>query len=126
IIRALASAFKWILGLSLLLELWVVLVLRHPLLPNFADLPSEDIDPHWYWVRGNLFDDGRIQGIVGNSNMLAMLCVLALIVLGVRLVAFSRWRTTTALWIVLALYLLWRASSATAYLSAAAVVVALA
>ena len=36
IVRALSSAFKWILGLSLLLEAWVALVLRHPLVPNFA------------------------------------------------------------------------------------------
>ena len=40
IVRALSSAFKWILGLSLLIELWVSLVIHRPLLPNFADLPD--------------------------------------------------------------------------------------
>lgn len=56
IVRALSSAFKWILGLSLALELWVSLVLHGPLLPNFADIPTGKIDPQWYWVRDNLFD----------------------------------------------------------------------
>ncbi|MCR2260273.1 hypothetical protein NSX25_23855, partial [Salmonella enterica] len=72
IVRALSSAFKWILGLSLAIELWVSLVLHGPLLPNFATLPDGKIDPQWYWVRDNLFDGGRIQGIVGNANLLAM------------------------------------------------------
>ena len=126
IIRALATAFKWIVGLSLAIELWVAAVLRHPLMPNSADFPAGEIDPHWYWVRGNLFDGGRIQGIVGNSNMLAILCLLALITLGIRFAAQVRWRATTAVWFIAAAFLLWRASSATAYLCTAAVAIVLA
>ena len=80
IVRALSSALKWILGLSLLLELWVALVMRHPLLPFFSDLPAGKPDPHWYWVRGDLFDGGRLQGIVGNSNTLGILCAFAIVV----------------------------------------------
>src|SRR6478609_10063795 len=51
IVRALSSAFKWILGLSLALELWVSLVLHGPLLPNFQTFPDGKLDPQWYWVR---------------------------------------------------------------------------
>lgn len=126
IARALASTFKWILGLSVALELWVAVVLQKPLLPNFAELPAGPIDPHWYWVRGNLFDGNRIQGIVGNSNLLAILCLLAIVVFAIRLAARSRWRVTLALWIALACYLMYRADSATAYLCAVAAAVVLA
>lgn len=90
IVRSLASAFKWIVGLSLALEVWVSVVLRHPLLPNFLDPPDGDIDPHWYWVRDNLLDGGRVQGIVGNSNMLAIICLFAIITFGVRIALGAR------------------------------------
>ena len=126
IVRALSSAFKWILGLSLAIELWVSLVLHGPLLPNFATLPDGKIDPQWYWVRDNLFDGGRIQGIVGNANLLAMISLFALITFGVLFAARARWRTTLALWMLLAVYFLFRTSSATALACAAAVVVTLA
>ncbi|MEV4666883.1 O-antigen ligase family protein [Microbacterium sp. LWO12-1.2] len=125
IIRALSSAFKWILGLSLALELWVSLVLHGPLLPNFLTLPDGKIDPQWYWVRDNLFDGGRIQGIVGNANLLAIISLFAIITFGVLFAARARWRTTLALWILLAAYFLLRTSSATAFVCAAAVVVVL-
>ncbi|MGW8484245.1 O-antigen ligase family protein [Microbacterium sp. NPDC055903] len=120
IIRALASAFKWILGLSLAFELWAVLVVHGPILPNFVTLPAGDIDPQWYWVRANLFDGGRLQGIVGNANLLAFIALFALVAFGVRLAAGARWRTTLALWMLLAAFFLIRASSATAYICAMA------
>lgn len=125
IVRSLASAFKWILGLSLALELWVSLVLRSPLLPNFLTPPDGDIDPQWYWVRDNLFDGGRIQGLVGNSNLLAIVALFAIVTFGVRFAERARWRTTLVLWMLLAAYLMVRASSATAYVSAFAAVVVL-
>ncbi|MFT4157043.1 MAG: O-antigen ligase family protein [Microbacterium sp.] len=126
IVRALASAFKWILGLSLALELWVTLVLQHPLLPNFLALPPGDIDPQWYWVRNNLFDGGRLQGIVGNANLLGIISLFAIITFGVLYAARVRWRTTLALWTLLAAYFLFRAGSATAYVCLAATAVVLA
>ena len=126
IVRALSSAFKWILGLSLAIELWVSLVLHGPLLPNFLTLPDGKIDPQWYWVRDNLFDGGRIQGIVGNANLLAIISLFAIITFGVLFAAKARWRTTLALWMLLAAYFLFRTASATALVCAAAVAVVLA
>jgi O-antigen ligase len=125
IVRALSSAFKWILGLSLALELWVSLVIHGPLLPNFVTLPDGEIDPQWYWVRDNLFDGGRIQGIVGNANLLAIISLFAIITFGVLFAARARWRTTLALWALLAAYFLFRTSSATALVCAAAAAVVL-
>ncbi|WP_223625889.1 O-antigen ligase [Microbacterium sp. EST19A] len=125
IVRALSSAFKWILGLSLALELWVSLVIHGPLLPNFVTLPDGELDPQWYWVRDNLFDGGRIQGIVGNANLLAIISLFAIITFGVLFAARARWRTTLALWALLAAYFLFRTSSATAFVCAAAAAVVL-
>lgn len=125
IVRALASAFKWILGLSLALELWVALVVRGPILPNFFVRPDGEIDSHWYWVRGNLFDGERIQGIVGNSNLLAIISLFAMITFGVLFASRVRWRTTLALWGLLAAYFFIRAGSATAFACAAAAAVVL-
>lgn len=125
IVQALASGFKWILGLSLALELWVSLVVHGPLLPNFLTLPDGDIDAHWYWVRDNLFDGGRIQGIVGNSNVLAIISLFAIVTFGVRFAMRARWRTTLAMWMLLAAFMMFRASSATTYVCALAAAVVL-
>ncbi|WP_338371867.1 hypothetical protein, partial [Enterococcus faecium] len=102
------------------------LVLHGPLLPNFLTLPDGKIDPQWYWVRDNLFDGGRIQGIVGNANLLAIISLFAIITFGVLFAAKARWRTTLALWMLLATYFLFRTASATALVCAAAVAVVLA
>lgn len=126
IVRALSSAFKWILGLSLALELWVSLVIHGPLLPNFVSLPDGDLDPQWYWVRDNLFDGGRIQGIVGNANLLGIISLFAIITFGVLFAARARWRTTLALWSLLAAYFLFRTASATALICTAAAALVLA
>ncbi len=117
IARALSSMLKIILGSSLAIELWVALVRRRPLLPNFADIPEGKIDPHLYWVRGNLFDDGRIQGVVGNAHTLAIMCLFALIVFGVLYAANVRRRGALIVWAMIAAVLLFKAASATVYLS---------
>ena len=126
ILRALASAFKWILGLSLAIELWAALVVQSAILPNFADVPEGDIDAQWYWVRANLFDGGRLQGIVGNANLLAFLSLLAIIAFGIRFALGARWRTTLGLWMLLAAFFFVRASSATAWICAVAAAAVLA
>ncbi len=123
IFGALASAFQWVLGLSLAIELWAALVVG-PILPNFLT-PPKDFDPQLYWVRANLFDGGRLQGIVGNANLLAIMSLFAMIVFAVLLAARQRARSLLALWFLLAAYLFVRASSATAFVCAAAVVVVL-
>lgn len=126
IARALSTTLKLILGLSLAIELWVALVLRHPILPNFVDVPPGDIDPHLYWVRGNLFNDGRIQGVVGNAHSMAMMCLFALIVFAVLYAARVRRRGLLIGWAALAVVLLVKAASTTVYLGIAVALVVLA
>ncbi|WP_029146214.1 O-antigen ligase family protein [Microbacterium luticocti] len=125
LVRAIASALKWCLGLSLLLELGVVLFVHGPILPGFVVPAHPADDPIVYWVRGNLFNGGRIQGIQGNANLLAAVCLLAIIVFAIRIAAKAPRRVLLVGWIVLAAFLMVRASSATVYLSAVFVAVVL-
>ena len=124
VIRAISSALKWVLALSLVFELWVSLFVRVPLLPGFVPR-TEPVDPILYWSRNNLFDDGRIQGIMGNANLLGPVALLAIVVFAVRFAAGAPRRVLLGGWIVVAAYLFYRAASATAYVAAAAVVIVL-
>ncbi|MDJ1112948.1 O-antigen ligase family protein [Microbacterium dauci] len=124
LVRAIASACKWILSLSVLFELWVSLVWGGPIMPQFGR-PSEGVDPIEMWSRNNLFDGNRIQGIFGNSNALAYVALLAIIVFAIRIASRAPRRPGLLLWIALAAFLFFRAGSATAALAAALVVVVL-
>ncbi len=125
LVRAIASALKWILGLSLVFELWVSLVWGGPILPGFVR-PVGEYDPIVLWSRDNLFDGGRIQGLFGNSNALAYVALLGMVVFGIRIASKAPRRALLVGWVALAAFLFVRAGSATAYLAAAFTVVVLA
>jgi hypothetical protein len=125
LVRAAASALKWVVAISLLFELAVSVLVRGPILPGFV-IPDEPADdPIVYWSRDNLFDDGRIQGIMGNANLLAPVALLAVIVFAIRIASGAPRPVPLWLWMGASLFLFVRASSATAYVAAAAVVVVL-
>lgn len=125
LVRSLSSALKWVLGLSLVFEVWVALFVPGLLLPNFLIHDGEIVD-ELAWSRGNLFDWGeRIQGIVGNAHLLAIAALLGIIVFGVRLAAMPAHRGWLIAWIVLASFLLVRANSATVWLALIAVLLVL-
>lgn len=125
VVRALASALKWMLGLSIVFELWVSLIWDGPILPHFERPAGPVADPIVLWSRDNLLDGGRIQGIFGNSNALAYVALLAIVVFAIRIASRAPRRPVLALWLVLAVFLFVRAGSATATLSAVAVGVVL-
>lgn len=122
IVRSIASALKWVLGLSLAFELWAALV-SGPILPVFAD-PVEPFPKELYWTRALLFEGGRIQGILGNANLLGMAALMAIIVFGIRMAVVPR-RGWLIAWTAVALFLLVRAQSATSLLCGAAVALVL-
>ena len=68
-------------------------------MPGFAPTPGGRVDPIEYWSRNNLFEGGRIQGIVGNANLLGPLCLLAIIVFAIRLAAGAPRRALLCGWI---------------------------
>jgi putative exopolysaccharide production protein len=104
---ALSRALETTLVLSLLLELYVALVLRHPLIPIYMKDWSE-VPPSYIWVEGNIFQGGPIQGVVGNRNPLAFIALLTLICVAVRwrdyrlrLPNFVAWSALSVLTLVL-------------------------
>ena len=94
ILRGFALALKFVLGLSLAFEFVVAAIIRRPVLPpvpqpgiDYSNL-SDPIPPMLYWSRNELFqafDDGKIQGIVGNSTLLSFVAVVGIIVFGIQL-----------------------------------------
>jgi O-antigen ligase len=83
LIKVLAAALRWVLGLSLVFELVVALIVRHPILPlvRVAGVDySGDVPAAFYWSRDELLHGGPIQGIVGNADLLAMCALIGLIV----------------------------------------------
>lgn len=124
LVRAVASALKWVMALSLLFELWVSVFVGAPILPGFVVEKADD--PIEYWSRDNLFDfPERIQGIMGNANLLAPVALLAIVVFAIRFASRAPRRALLIGWVVLSGFMFVRASSATSYLAAAAVAVVL-
>lgn len=124
LVRAAASALKWVIGLSFVFELWVSVVVGAPILPGF--IVGKADDPIEYWSRDNLFSGERIQGIMGNSNLLGPVALLAIIVFAIRFAAGAPRRVLLWVWMGLSAYLFLRASSATAYVAAVGVLIVLA
>ncbi len=102
LLRSLANAFRWILALSLLFEFVVAAVIRRPVIPLWVDYGSGRLPQPFYWSRGLLFHGGQAQGIQGNSNLLAMVALLSLIVFGIQLAEKTVRRGTAIAWLVVA------------------------
>ena len=126
LLRALGLALRAILGLSLAFELVVALVIRHAVLPFWVDYDTKSVPKLLYWSRDVLFVDGKIQGIVGNSSLLAMIALLGLIVFGVQLAARSVGRVSGTLWMLLAALIAAITRSATIFVGIAVCVAVLA
>jgi len=122
-LRTFGVALRWILGLSLLFEFVVSAFIRHPVLPLFVDYSKLDkIPPAFYWSRDLLFHGGQIQGIQGNSNLLALSALLALIVFAVQWVSGTASKVWLAFWIVVALATMALTRSSTVLIALAAVI----
>ncbi|MFZ4893252.1 O-antigen ligase family protein [Plantibacter sp. Mn2098] len=102
IIRIIANALKWVLALSILFELVVSVFVRHPVLPFFVDFGDKKPPLLAYWSRDLLFEGGRIQGIQGNANLLAIITAFAIVVFALQLAARSAGRKATIFWLALA------------------------
>jgi len=124
LVDALARAMRWVLALSLLFELVVAVVIRQPVLPLWVDHSAlEEIPKAFYWSRDVLFEGGRIQGIVGNANILAMAALLSLIAEPARAVAGRGLRVASIGWIGLAVAVLALTRSSTVFVAGFAVIV---
>jgi O-antigen ligase len=123
-VRCLGTALRWILGLSLLFELFVATIVRDRVLPFWVDYSALDkIPAAFYWSRDLLFEGGRIQGIVGNANLLALAALMAVVVFCVQIAARATSRFWTTGWLIIALGVLALTRSTTVFVAGAAVAV---
>ena len=114
----LSGATRLIVGLSVLFELVVSVIIRHPVLPVYVDWTTWDkASLQLLWSRNLLFDTGKIQGIVGNSTILAGVAGVALVAVIVQLAARRMGRAWGLFWIVLIVGTLIGTRSATIYVA---------
>ncbi|MCU1441466.1 MAG: O-antigen ligase protein [Rhodoglobus sp.] len=129
ILRCLGLALRLVLGLSLLFELVVAVFVRGPVLPIVASpgvdySTLETIPKMLYWSRNELFevfDGGRIQGIVGNSALLAFAAIVGVIVFALQLADGSARRGGSIFWLAVAAATLLFTRSATVTVALVAV-----
>ncbi|MEO7147466.1 MAG: O-antigen ligase family protein [Terrimesophilobacter sp.] len=143
LLGALSHVLRFVIGASLLFELFVSTVIRARVLPLFGQ-PGVDYGSYKHipgmlmWSRNELFDvfgTGRIQGILGNSNSLGFLALLGLIVFSIQFAThsdsrrtpggrgWSRSRRASGVWIVLAAASILMTKSATVTLALVGVVI---
>jgi hypothetical protein len=125
LLQLLSNTIRLILGSSLLFELYAAVIVRGPVPPVFKFYKgNKPPAPDYYWCRGNLFNGGRIQGILGNSNILAYVAMIGLIVFAAELVLRSVNRWLAGASVLLAVGALVDAWSMTVNLAIVAVAVA--
>ena len=106
-----ALSVRLILFGSIVFEMIVALI-GHPVYPvGFVKTSTTPIE--LAWSRGNFFSDGRIQGLVGNANVLGMLGLVLLIIGLWRMYASRQWRTVALFDVLLAIVIIARSASAT-------------
>ncbi|PFG31874.1 O-antigen ligase family protein [Paramicrobacterium agarici] len=102
VLTRLANALKWVIGLSLAFELWVSVFVRDMVLPLSGGVYVGDDPPLLaYWSRNLLFEGGKIQGILGNSNLLSICALFAVIAIGIQLTIGSVRRSWGWFWMLL-------------------------
>src|SRR5690606_36194070 len=76
LLRTLASSLRYLIGLSLIFELWVSWFAQRPLMPWWLEQPQDDTLLLLFWSRNVLFEGGPIQGIVASSVILGFLALI--------------------------------------------------
>lgn len=123
IVTALGRALRIHVVASLLFEVVVGLFVRQPVCPVYLDCTGRPAA--FFWSRDVLFEGGRIQGLQGNSNILAVIALLALIVTAVQAADRSITRGSTVVGITASVLALVLTRSATVAVVAVAVALVL-
>ena len=101
LIRLFGHALRIILAASILFELVVSIFVRHPFTPWWTHYKV--IHPADNWSRDLLFKGDRIQGIMGNSDLLGFVALLGVLVFAIEFASRSIPRVVSAIFLVLAL-----------------------
>jgi len=125
ILRVVSGTLRGIMFSSVIFELYAALIVRGPIEPFFPNY-SGDHPPAvaFYWTQGNLFSNDRIQGIVGNSNMLAYMAMIAVVVFAIEVAANTTSRLVSVLSFLAAIPMLVLSRSASIGFALAAIVAA--
>jgi O-antigen ligase len=125
LLRIFANVIRFILAASFAFEFVAAAIVRGPIAPIFKNY-SGDKPPAsaFYWTRGHLFDGDRIQGIVGNSNLLAYIAMLGLVIFAIEYVVNGRLRWLSVVSFIGAAASFWLAKSAGVGFAVAAIAVA--
>lgn len=111
LLNVFANALRFVLASSLLFEFAAAIFGPiKPIFPNYEG--DEPPSASYLWSQGNLFDGERIQGIMGNANLLAFTAVLGIMVFLVEYIVTHRKRNIPLASLVLAVLLAALAKSA--------------
>jgi len=105
-----SNTVRFILLTSLLFEIYAAITGPvEPIFPNYdGDPPSSS----YLWSQGNLFEGERIQGIVGNANLIAFIAVLGLMLFLIEFIVTAKSKNLPGISFVLALVMALLAQSA--------------
>ena len=125
LLRIFSNVVRVILVASLAFEFVAAAIVRGPIAPIFKNYEG-DTPPAsaFYWTRAHLFDGDRIQGIVGNSNILAFIAMLGLIVFAIDYAVSATPKWLSAASFALAVSMFWLSKSAGVGFAVAAISVA--
>ena len=100
LLKIFANSIRLVLAASMVFEFIAAAIVRGPIAPIFGNYEG-DTPPAaaFYWTQGNLFDGERIQGIVGNSNLLAYAAMVGFIVFAVEyaIIGAPRWLSASSM-----------------------------
>ena len=110
LLNILANITRVILAASLLFELLAAAMGQiEPLHPNYDGAPPS---ASYLWSQGNLFQGERIQGIVGNANLLAFIAVLGVWLFLIEMIVTANSRVVPSISMILAVAMMLLSRSA--------------
>jgi O-antigen ligase len=114
LLNVLANTVRFVLVSSLLFELLAAVI--GPIEPLFPNYEGEPPAASYLWSQGNLFEGDRIQGIVGNANLLAFVAALGIFLFLIELIvtAGKRWIPFASIVLGIGLFVLSRSAGMTA------------
>lgn len=81
LLKIFGNVIRFILFSSFVFEFVAAAIVHGPIAPIFKNYSgNKPPAAAFYWTRGHLFDGDRIQGIVGNSNLLAFIAMLGIVI----------------------------------------------
>lgn len=113
LLRVFANVIRFTLLASFAIEFVAAAILQGPIAPIFKNYSgNKPPAAAFYWVQGHLFDGERIQGIVGNSNLLAFVGMLGAVIFLVEFAIIGTKRWVSVWSIAASLGAIWLAKSA--------------